>query len=386
MKRLLTWVTATPLVLLAAVALLLCCCTSSWLPDSSGFVTINQHGKVVLFDLASGQEKEIVPGAKVPQFGSVAVAPDSQRIAVAKMVPVKGQAEIQLSVYSLTGELQHRAESIVVQPNDEPYQVLAIACCWSPDGKQILLCPFGKDAMSIRYDLATQQVQRFEDAIPLGLVGFEPLPFRAAVPFLPDSSGFLSFGVPPAQGPQATEPASIRLCSFAAPESARSQPFAYSPAASERFVPPEDAGAERERVHLPVRWSQDRLLLTRGHGYLVVDPQTKTVDYRQDPEIAKLAAYAEQHDVRVVDLLGDELVVQMKLPGQLVEIADRETGEVRGKVQLPEQQSFPFTVAVAPNRQFVLVSTLLPQPQYWVFDVTGKPIHQGTIGQASGQK
>lgn len=378
MKRLLTWVTATPMVLLAAVALLLCCCTANWLPDSSGFVTISQQGKVVLFDLASGQEKEIVPGAKVPQFGSVAVAPDSQRIAVAKMVPVKGQAEIQLSVYAITGELQHRAESIVVQPNDEPYQVLANVCCWSPDGKQILLCPFGNDAMSIRYDLATQQVQRFEGVLPLGLMGFDSLPLRAAVPFLPDSSGFLSFGVPQAGGPQVTEPAPIRLCSFAPEGAAPSQPFAYTPAASERFAPPEDAGAEGERVHLPAHWSQGKLLMTRGQGYLVVDPETKTVDYREDPKIAKLAAHAQQHDVRVVDLLGDKLVVQMKSPGQLIEIADRETGEVRGKVDLPNQQSFPITVAVAPNRQFLLVTCSMPQPQFWVFDVNGKQIKTGS--------
>ncbi|QEG43315.1 WD40 repeat domain-containing protein [Roseimaritima ulvae] len=408
MKRLLTWLTATPLVMMAAAALLLCCCTAAWLPDSSGFLTISQRGQVVLFDLASGKETEIVAGATTPLVGSVAVSPDSQRIAVVQVVMGQGRASALLSLYSTSGELLHRSEKIPVreepvqeapgQKAKEPYPAIAAVSCWSPDGKRILVCLFGNQSTVISYELATQQVERFEDFLPAGMVGVESLPIRAAVPFLPGGEGFLAIRAPKAGGPGGVAP-EFRLFRFSPAMPNRSEPFTYTAAARERFAPPAvnadaapnataDAAADAPsggRVLLPAYWSQGKLRMARHRGTIVVDPETKQVDYRADAEIETLAAYAERHDVRVVDRLGDDLVVQMNATGRLVEIAERETGKVRSKVQLDNQQGVPITVEVAPNRQFLLVSCAVPKPRYWVFDVTGKPIYQGQVGHTLGR-
>jgi hypothetical protein len=183
---------AAGLLLFGALSTIGCVPGVAWLPDSSGFIYTSgeQFTTLAHYDVTSHQSKVLVENTGAPTLWP-ALSPDGKRIAVGRVILVKGQkqSKLQVILYDRSGKELKRSQEFDWLQGDQPAQseklndmAVAPQLFWAPRGERIVIQSIGKEPYAAIYDI---QADRLLHSGPAVLLTFGSTPIR------PDGAGFL---------------------------------------------------------------------------------------------------------------------------------------------------------------------------------------------------
>ncbi len=330
-----------------------------WAPDSSGiafskseddslFAPRKQITSIYHYNLKSKALRVVVSqkgrtGTKLP-----AISPDGKRVAVAQVWTWSRGQYVQVRTYRLDGSIDVASDPFRLfsfvgpfAPHKFAYEVWArkgspahptgwtLGCTtpkepppprstgafevpdivestvqWSPDGRYLLADSiFG----CIRYEMSTGKFRQFAPSVTVG----HRMLLEHSI--LPNSRGFLASWAQVGLSPNSPVPdwswplKNLILVDW----EGVSRRFTFAPGAEEaltRFVAELESDFERDTRTLrqKARWEGALMILPLREGSLRIDPETRTITYRDDPKVATLANWARHYKVDAVERFGDD--------------------------------------------------------------------------------
>jgi hypothetical protein len=342
-RRLSLWVVGTSLVLGG--------CRPDpivWSPDSTGIIfsargndaTPERRAVTAVhhFDVRSKALHIVVPskgrtGTRLPAF-----SPDGKRVAVAQAWTWSRGQFVQVRTYRLDGTVDVASEPFRLlsvlglvcphvftidplaglsspgglpveeksSPRKKPFEkphIVESSVEWSPDGRYILV----DTAMGCaRYDMVTKRFRQFAPSVTVGLRG---LIERSVVP---GGKGFVAAWNGAGWSPesQPTELLPLLKSLVLVDWEGVSRPFTASPEAERavhRFAREAEEAFRRGGL-LPLyrgRWEGRVAVVVLSGGSLVLDPGSRTINYRDDPDVQRIRTWAMRNRVGAVERFGD---------------------------------------------------------------------------------
>jgi hypothetical protein len=183
---------AAGLLLFGALSTIGCVPGVAWLPDSSGFIYTSgeEFTRLAHYDVTSHQSKVLVENTGAPTLWP-ALSPDGKRIAVGRLILVKGQkqSKLQVILYDRSGKELKRSQEFDWLQGDQPAKSeklndmgAAPQLFWAPRGERIVIQSIGKEPYAAIYDVKADRLLHSGQAVLLSFGG---------TPIRPDGAGFL---------------------------------------------------------------------------------------------------------------------------------------------------------------------------------------------------
>lgn len=295
----------------------------AWLPDSSGLIFRNEAKGWTRYDLKKQAGEQILQPTEPAQQG-LAISPKGDQFALGSVTGKDGQARLQITIYSRTGEVVHKSSNYVVGKYDMEPAPDGVWLEWSSSGRIAAFTDVGGIGL---YDPRTSQMRVLKDYTSY-LEGR-----YLGSNLVPDGSGLLAMKVDENQatfGPE-NKPAALPNVEFVDWEGrVRTIRLPATPAGLQKVLwEPQKKTVSADYA----TWSNQTLRLQMGEFRLDIDPRATSARWYSNP--VNLAAQIPDRDPQqAYELLpvGTAGVYALKKSDQTIEqlaILDTKAKQVR---------------------------------------------------------
>jgi dipeptidyl aminopeptidase/acylaminoacyl peptidase len=295
----------------------------AWLPDSSGLIFRNEAKGWTLYDLKKQAGEQVLKPTE-PAAQGIAISPKGDQFALGTVTGKNGEARLQITIYSLAGEVVHQSSQYIIGKYEEDAVPDGVWLEWSTSGR---IAAFTDLAAIGLYHPESAQLR-----ILKGYTGYLEARYLGSN-LIPDGSGLLAVKIDenePAFSPE-NKPAALPNVEVVDWQGrVRSIRLPNTPAALQKEIWDAD---KRTITADYATWSNQTLRLQMGDFRLDIDPRESKAVWYSNP--LKLEAAIPNRDPQQSYLLvpiGTTGVYALSRSDQMTEqlgILDTKTKKVR---------------------------------------------------------